>query len=290
LSTFIIFGATGAVGGFLLPRLLATGAQVHAVSRNAPAQAAEHVSWIQGDLAGDLPLPAAADCIVSLGPLDTFAGWFERSATPGVRRVIALSSMSAETKRTSHDPAERALAERLRAAETRLIAAADARAIAWTVFRPTLIYGDGRDRSLAPIARFARRWRVMPVPISARGLRQPVHAADLAQATVAAIDCAASFSQIYALGGGERLPFDDLLRRLRAAIPGVVLPLPVPLFALHIALRLRPDLVPVGRAALRRLSEPLIADNSDAAADFGYAPREFVARDVLAAAAVKSLP
>ena len=55
--------------------------------------------------------------------------------------------------------------------------AARDRNVAGTIFRPTLIYGTGRDRSLAPIARFARRWRVLPLPVGARGLRQPVHAA-----------------------------------------------------------------------------------------------------------------
>ena len=61
------------------------------------------------------------------------------------------------------------------------------RGIACTVFRPTLIYGAGTDRSLAPIARFARRWRVLPVPLGANGLRQPVHARDLAAACVAVL-------------------------------------------------------------------------------------------------------
>jgi hypothetical protein len=37
----------------------------------------------------------------------------------------------------------------------------------------------------------------------------------------------------------------------------------------------------INAAALRRLREPLIADNSAATRDFGYAPRAFVASDVL---------
>jgi nucleoside-diphosphate-sugar epimerase len=219
--------------------------------------------------------------IVSLGPLDAFSSWFEREPAAGARRVIALSSMSAQSKRASSDAAERAIAERLVAAEQRVARAAQARGIAWTVLRPTLVYGDGHDRSLAPIARFARRWHILPIPPGASGLRQPVHAADLAAAVDAVVDCSATAGKVYPLGGGEQLRFDDLLRRLRAAVPGVVLPLPVPRFALRIAQRLRVGNTRISGAALRRLNEPLIADNGAAQRDFGYAPRAFIAGDVL---------
>ena len=194
MSTFLIFGASGATGKFLLPRLLAGNARVLAVSR-VPRQdaASPQLRWLTGDLFNTMPpLPAGIDVLVNLGPLDAFATWFEGNPPLQARCVITLSSMSAQSKQASADPAERELAARLQAAEQRLARAASARNIAWTIFRPTLIYGDGRDRSLAPIARFARRWRVMPLPIGADGLRQPVHAADLADAVVACVDCAAA--------------------------------------------------------------------------------------------------
>ena len=287
MSTFIIFGATGATGRFLLPALLARNARVHAVSRRPPATRGPQPAWIQGDLFGAIDaLPPAADTIVSLGPLDAFAAWFERAAVAGVRRVVALSSMSAETKSASPDAAERALAETLRAAEQRLLHSAAARAAGCTLLRPTLIYGGGADRSLVPIARFALRRRVLPIPFGASGLRQPVHAADLAGAVDAVVDCAAAHGKIYALGGGERLRFDRMLLRLRAAMPTFVLPLPLPQAAIRAALRLRtgPDAGTIGAAAIGRLSVDLIADNGEAARDFGYSPRAFLAADVIDAA------
>jgi nucleoside-diphosphate-sugar epimerase len=271
------------VGRFLLPQLLARQVYVYAVSRHPPeARDSAGPIWISGDLFRAVALPAAAfDVAISLGPLDAFAAWFERDAPSGLRRIIALSSMSAESKRVSSDPAERSLAERLLAAEARLARAAAARNIEWTVFRPTLIYGAGGDRSLAPIARFARRWRVMPLPLGARGLRQPVHAADIADAVLAAVDCTAAHGKVYPLGGGERLRFNQLLWRVRAALPGFVLPLPVPRLLLR-ALRARTKTAAISGPSLRRLRDPLVADNSEATRDFGYAPRAFVAADVLA--------
>lgn len=237
--------------------------------------------WIAGDLYGAVDaLPPQTDAIISLGPLDAFAGWLARAAPRGVCRVIALSSMSADSKRASPDPSERELAARLVAAERLLADAAAEIGAASTILRPTLIYGDGRDRSLAPIARFARRWRMLPIPLRAHGLRQPIHADDIAAAVVAALDRAATFGRVYELGGGERLRFDEMLARIAAAQPGPVLRIPVPRSALRLALRLRRDRA-FGAAALQRLDSALIADNSAAARDFGHAPRAFEARAVL---------
>jgi nucleoside-diphosphate-sugar epimerase len=266
MSSVLVFGASGAVGGFLLPQL-----RVH--YKVIPASRVPHQGWVTGDLNDTRATWPAADMVVSLGPLDAFSDWLRRrSTTP--QRVIALSSMSADSKRTSADPAERALAERLRDAEASVFEIGRQRGIACTIFRPTLIYGAGIDRSLAPIARFARRWHVLPMPLNATGLRQPVHAADLAAACIAALEQPATFGRIYPLGGGERLSFGRMLWRIRAALPGPVLPLPLPLFAF----RLRRN---VAAAALARLREPLIADNTDALRDFGYAPVAFRAQDVL---------
>jgi nucleoside-diphosphate-sugar epimerase len=283
LSTFLIFGATAPVGRAVLARLRGGAARVHAVSRAAPpTDGTEQPAWIRGDLVGVVaPLPAPIEVILSMGPLDAFAGWFEQHAPAGVRRVVALSSMSAQSKQASPDPAERELAQRLGDAEQRLARSAQARGIAWTVLRPTLIYGDGRDRSLAPIARFMRRWRVAPIPLGADGLRQPLHVADLAAAVLAAVDSDAAVGRIYPLGGGERLRFVDLVRRLRAAMPGFVLPLPLPLFVLRLAQR--SGAIGFNPAAIDRLRVSLVADNGAAERDLDHVPRAFAARDVLPA-------
>ena len=279
----LVFGATSAVGQFLLPLLAARGEHIIALSRKPPsaAQAGGQLQWLRGDLFADMPTPPPIETIYSLGPLDAFADWFVRFAPAGVQRVIALSSMSAESKQNSPDPAERELALRLRDAEARLLHAAQTRAIACTIFRPTLIYGGGRDRSLAPLARFARRWRVLPIPRGADGLRQPVHAADLADACITARDVAATFGQTYALGGGERLRFEVLLARIAAGPPRIALAVPVPLALLRAGLPFAGSGSAIGAGALARLRVPLVADNMPAARDFGYAPRAFLPIDVL---------
>jgi len=269
MSSILVFGASGAVGRFLLPRL-APLYTVRPVSRQPRGR-----DWVVGELNDPTLRWPPADSVVSLGPLDAFAAAFERARPAGLRRAIALSSMSAESKSASPDPAERALATRLAEAEQRLLRAGAAAGVAVTVFRPTLIYGAGTDASLAPLARFARRWRVLPIPLGASGLRQPVHADDLAAAVVAALDVAATHGNVYPLGGGERLSAQQMFRRLATAVSAWALPVPIPVALLQ---RVSPA---ARRAAVARLRQDLVADNAPAQAAFGYAPRNFHAGDVL---------
>jgi uncharacterized protein YbjT (DUF2867 family) len=282
MASILVFGASGQIGGYLMPMLTPHHRSLGA-SRAARFGQSD---WVLGDLGDPKVAWPAVDAVISLGPLDSFSGWLQRYRAPTLRRVIAMSSMSAQSKLDSRDPYERALSERLRGAETRVIDACAARGIAGTIFRPTLIYGAGRDLTLAPIARWARRWRVLPWPIGASGLRQPVHARDLASACVAALDRPATFGNTYPLGGGERLRFDAMLLRLREALPRAVLPIPVPIFALQLVAAARKG-SSINAAMLARLREPLVADNLAAQRDLAYAPAPFTPRDVFGPVAGK---
>ena len=274
MSTILVFGASGPVGLRLQPRLAA-----HHV---LPVSRKPRDGWVCGDLRDASVRWPQADAAVSLGPLDAFAGWLHGHAELPLRRVIALSSMSAESKQVSTDPHERDVSARLRAAEGALKRCATERGIALTIFRPTLIYGDGTDRSLAPIARFLRRWHWLPLPLGAKGLRQPVHVDDLAAAAVAAFAESTTYGKTYEMGGGERLAFVELLRRLRAATPTWSVSVPVPLSALRLSTRVLRNNAPT-HAAIARLKMDLVADIAPAQHDFGYAPRAFMEADVLPA-------
>jgi len=272
----LIFGASGAVGRFLLPRLLDAGHDLVAISRTPRSSSDPRLRWVHGNLHTSMPALPSVDAIFSLGPLDAFAHWFAQTQGTGTPRVIAFGSMSIEAKRESVDPHERALVERLHAAENQLHEAAAQRGCAWTVFRPTLVYGAGVDRSLSPIARFALRWRVFPRIVGASGLRQPVHADDLAAACMLALRSPRTQAQTYALGGGERLSFDSMLERVRRSLPLATLPVPVPLL---LARSLSAAEHALGRSARRamiaRLRSNLVADNSAATVDFDWSPRVF---------------
>jgi nucleoside-diphosphate-sugar epimerase len=267
--TVLLFGGSSQIGHFLLPRLRDGGESVIAVSRQPRSEPAG-VTWMAGRLPDQVPALPALSAIISFGPLQPFADWLAVTPLADAPRVIATSSMSAETKRDSSVPAERAIAQQLRDGESGLAAACARHGCAWTVLRPTLIYGAGLDKSLTPIARRAQRLRVFPLP-GGRGLRQPVHADDIAQAVVAALACPAAAGRILPIGGGERLPFVEMFRRVRRSQPCATLPLPLPGALLRACARALPRL----RGPLNRLDTDLIADNSELQSLLGVHPRPF---------------
>lgn len=225
-SDWLVFGASGAVGRFLLGRLAARDETVLAVSRRGrPAWSAAltQVRWTRLDLFGErLDRGLCAARVLSAGPLDGFVDACLQADWPAGTRVVALSSMSAVTKQDSPDPAERALARRLVHAEEALVDAAAARGWRVTLLRPTLIWGAGMDRSLTALVELGRQWGMLPLPRGARGLRQPVHADDLAQAMIAAAGHPDLDRAVLPLPGGEALPFCDMLARsLAVAAPQV---------------------------------------------------------------------
>ncbi|NCT88658.1 NAD-dependent epimerase/dehydratase family protein [Stenotrophomonas acidaminiphila] len=272
----LVFGGSGQIGERLLAGLLADGWRVQAVSR-ARRAAAPGLSWRQGDLSGDWRDDGPFDAVFSCGPLDHFARWYQ-AADIAAPRVVAFGSTSVEVKQDSREPAERDVARRLREAEATLFAAARARGVAATVLRPTLVYGAGRDATLTAIARLATRSGVFVLPAGADGLRQPVHVQDLADAALQVLRHPATAGHAYALGGGERLAYAEMVRRVLASLqpPPRLLRVPAPLFRGALAMahamgRLRG----MNTAALARMREPLVFDIDPARRDFGYAPRPF---------------
>jgi nucleoside-diphosphate-sugar epimerase len=217
------------------------------------------------------------DAIFSCGPLDHFARWHAR-ATVEAPRIVAFGSTSAEAKQASPDATERTLAAQLREAEAALFASAGRRGAAATVLRPTLVYGDGRDRTIGRIAALARRLGWLAIPRGATGLRQPVHVDDLAAAALAACDAEAARGRVYDLPGGEALPWREMVARTLAGLSPTprLLEVPMPLFRLAlVAARIAGKGGAFGEGAMARLREDLVFDAAPACADFGYAPRGF---------------
>jgi nucleoside-diphosphate-sugar epimerase len=267
--TVLVFGGSSQIGHFLLPRLLASGEAVLALSRQPrPAQAG--VTWLQGTLPDRMPGLPPLSAIISFGPLQGLADWLAQATLADAPRVVATSSMSAESKRDSGVPAERVLARRLRDGEAALAAACERHGCAWTVLRPTLVYGAGLDQSLTPIARRAMRLRLFPLP-AGRGLRQPVHADDIAQAVLAALECPAAAGRILPIGGGERLRSGEMFARVRRSLPRATVPLPLPAWLLRLGQRALPPL----RGPLSRLDSDLVADNGELQRLLGMRPRPF---------------
>ena len=275
-----LLGANSLVGECVLSRLSHKRGHLVAFSRHPPVEHAEsRVTWLQ------LPafLPADPDihpithwlCIAPIWVLPQYFGMIEAY---GARRVVALSSTSLFVKKDSPDQAEQDLARRLDEGEQALRTWAETYDIEWIILRPTLIYGRGRDKNITEIARFVCRWGFFPVLGQADGLRQPVHAEDVAAACVAALTVPTVANRAYNISGGETLPYREMVGRIFDAVgksPQLVT-IPRWLFGLAVAtLRLLPRYKHWTVEMVERMNRNLVFDHADAARDLGFSPSLF---------------
>src|SRR6185437_11176766 len=125
---------------------------------------------------------------------------------PALKRIVVFSSTSVLTKLDSEVADERDGLRRLAEAENEIGQLCEASGVAWTILRPTLIYAEGRDTNITPLSRLIRRFGFMPLVGGAEGLRQPVHAEDLAQGAIAAAASPATSNKFYSLRAAKRSP------------------------------------------------------------------------------------
>ncbi len=261
----LVLGASGQIGRSVLERLAAVGRTAIAVCRRPPSDIAFGADWLARDLTEPLDLasyrPVAAIHATGAWLLPAHLSAIRAA---GVRRLICFSSTSMLAKANSTSAPEREIARRLAAAE----AAVAEGGIPWTVLRPTLIYGLGLDRNVSAAAEFIRRWRFFPLGGPGQGLRQPVHADDLAAAAIRLIDDSANLARGFNLGGGETLTYRAMIERIFQALD-------LPARFLHVPLLAR---VP-GRVGVmaQRMEQDLAFDNGELWPRLDLRPRGFLA-------------
>ena len=275
----VVLGASSLVGPYLCERLSAAGVGGDCVSRRAPADGATlptGFGWRQLDMQspGAWRVPAGA-VVLSLLPL-----WLLPAALPSLgaaRQIIAVGTTSVFSKTASADPREADLVERIATAEERVQRFCRDAGCSWTILRPTLIYDPGRDRNISEIAKVIRRFRFFPVVRPGAGLRQPIHADDVARAMIAAIDNPNARDRAFNLPGGETLPYREMVCRIFAGLgrKPAILPMPEGLLRMAFAAA-RP--VYGGRyspALFARMNQDLAFDGSPAWQALNLEPRPF---------------
>jgi nucleoside-diphosphate-sugar epimerase len=274
-SPVLVLGATSLIGEFLLARLNALGTTPISLSRRPPT---DDVCWVDGDLADpnladELP-PIAT--VFSLSPI-----WLLPQALPalkarGMTRLVAFSSTSRFTKQDSPEPSERAVAKALAESEAKVEAFCAAHGVAWTLLRPTLIYVEGRDANVSRLAGLIRRFKVLPLSGRGEGLRQPVHADDLAGGAIAAAGAPAARDRAYDLVGGETLTYRTMAERIYEGLGRRPAILSLPPWLFRLLLTLAKPFYPGATATMAdRMAQNLTFDDADARRDFAWAPRDF---------------
>jgi NAD(P)-dependent dehydrogenase (short-subunit alcohol dehydrogenase family) len=280
-----VIGASSQLGVFLLPRLRQAGFRVLALGRDAPLrpyEVADGVTWLKaaflvdgerGDQVMRQPPPQQ---LVSCGPLELAQRLVLRY--PGLQRVVAFSSSSVLSKADSEDRAERRRMATMAADEEALTAACAERGLPLLLLRPTLIYGCGMDRNVSLLAGLARRFGMIPLAGPAAGLRQPVHAADLAELAVRALQAERPLDTASAVCGGSTLSYRGMAQCIAdvQARPVRLLSLPEGLMvALVRALSMVPRAPGVNAEMVRRQNQDLVFDDHALRLALDWTPRPF---------------
>ena len=277
----IVTGATSIIGRFLLPRLQGAGWEVHAISRKGGENSSskDNLSWHQADASYPEQFPAMeATTLIHVAPLWLLPPLLPVIKSLGVKRVIGFGSTSVFSKANSTDVGERELAARLTSVEEAIGETCGAFGINWTIFRPTLVYDCARDKNVTQIARFIERFGFFPLLGQAGGLRQPVHADDLAEACILALDQPITFNRAYNLSGGETLSYRKMVEKIFHSLGRPVRLVTVPAWVYYWSIRalrftsakynLTPEMA-------TRMNVDLCFPHVEATRDFGFAPRLF---------------
>jgi nucleoside-diphosphate-sugar epimerase len=273
----LVIGGTGLVGSYIVEHLVGRGERPLVLSRSPQPQDRPHVDWLRGDLERPETLNCpAVETVYCTANAVLLADALPLFFSPSLRRIVAFSSTSVMTKLDSEVAAERDMIRRLAEAEKKIAAWCEQHNVGWTILRPTLIYAEGRDTNITPLSRVIRRFRFMPLVGGGSGLRQPVHAEDLAIGAIAAASSLAAENNIYSMPGAETITYREMIGRIFDGLrmPRRAVSIPAALWRASFVL-VRP-LFPNANVAMGiRMMKDMAFDSSAAVQDFGWKPRNF---------------
>jgi uncharacterized protein YbjT (DUF2867 family) len=270
----LLTGATGLLGGELLELLLARGHKTHCLLRpdspHASRLAGKRVKILRGDAAREEDLYRAlgdTDALLHVAGIEYSPPVVRAAQRAGVARILIVGSTSVHSAYAFRSSPKLRMEELVRAS-----------GLAWTIVRPSMIYGSERDRNVHRLLRFLDRSPVFPVFGPGTNLWQPVYHEDCARGVFEALERPSSVGRTYDLPGAEPLSYLDLVKTSAEALgrrPRIVkLPLEPIRRALVAAERLRLPL-PIDSGQVTRLREDKVYPYERARQDLDYAPRPF---------------
>jgi hypothetical protein len=137
--------------------------------------------------------------------------------------VVACSSSSFLTKRFSFNTFDQNLSSKLSQSHLTLKNVCQSLSIPCKIIAPTLVYGRVNDVSDKNLSKILQLMRTLPFIVLPRttGLRQPIHASQLARAMkhqvdkITARESSAKCYSIITLGGDEILSYEDMILQLK---------------------------------------------------------------------------
>ena len=284
----LVTGATGYVGQALLRRLVEASFRVRClVLPDDPVdlKAALPVEVVRGDLtraetlsehgAGVGAIVHAASAMLPNPPaliqrvnVEGTRNMVTLARRCGAKRFVYLSAVSAAYSRLNSYGRSKVEAERL----------VRESGLAYTILRPTMVYGPGGGLHFAKLVAVARKIPlVFPVLGSGTARLQPVWIDDVVTAIMLVLDDPRAYGRTYNLSGATALSFGELVDAIVRAQGRRRIRLHLPLWMCQLAARtLGPVLGPhsfLSTDALLGLNEDATLDHGELTRDFGFRPR-----------------
>ncbi|MBL0319527.1 MAG: NAD(P)-dependent oxidoreductase [Alphaproteobacteria bacterium] len=269
-----ILGTSDQVGVALLRRLLAGDAQVFA-SRHVTSVPLthSHLTWFTADLTQQpLILPNPTSVVFSTVNITLLPQHIPQLASQHVQHIIALSSTSVMTKSKSPNKKEQLEAQAIHRAEKELQKQCAAFGIAFTIFRPSLIYGYGLDLNITLLDNMIKRYSIFLFPGKGKGKRAPTHADDVAQVMLSAFINPISRNKIYSIEGGDVMTMRDIVTFLFHRYhkkPRIFQLESLPKIFEYFPFG------PFNSETILRMERDMLFDDSQARSELGYDPRPF---------------
>ena len=270
----VLTGATGLLGGALLDLLLGEGSDVRCLVREGSPNVSrldpvytEIVTGDAGNVGDLLRALSGMEAMVHVAGIEHTPWVLKAAREAGVERLVMVSSTSVHSAYEFRSGHKRRM--------ERLIYESG---LAYTIVRPTMIYGSELDKNMHRLLRFLDRSPVFPMFGPGDNLWQPVYHEDCAQGVLEALERSVAIGEAYDLPGAEPLSYLELVRTAAGALgkkPRIVrLPLDPAHRFLVVAERLRIPL-PVRAEQVFRLKEDKAYPHEKARRQLGYAPRSF---------------
>jgi nucleoside-diphosphate-sugar epimerase len=272
----LVLGGGSIVGNWLLPMLAEAGFRGYVVSRKR-MDTGLSFAWLSSNevQSASWHLQERA-VIISLWPIWLLGPVMAQFL--GASQLIALSSTSLFGKAGSLDPAEQELVKNIDQAEQQVRINSETFRIPYTILRPTLIYDCVHDHSITFIANIIRKFGFFLVSGRAMGLRQPVHAQDVAQAIINSIGNEKVYNKSVNLPGGETITYFTMIRRVAEAVGRRTQIIPCPTFILKnmLAFMRMMNLTDLSPSLFERMNHDLAYDGQEAQQLLNFHPREFM--------------
>jgi len=291
----LLTGATGYVGGRLLPLLIRDGHAVRCLTRRPFDQTNLASPLVQVAIGNALDVESLNKALVgietayylihSMGDKQDFEQTDRRAAenfanactAQGVQRIIYLGGLG--------DPSDQ-LSKHLRSRQEigDILRSSTATAIE---FQASIIIGSG-SLSFEMIRALVERLPVMICPKWVRVLAQPIAIEDVLEYLVEALKIPFDQSKIYEIGGPEQVSYGEIMQRYAKQRGLRRFMIPVPFLTPYLSSLWLGFVTPlysrVGRKLVDSLRNPTLVSNDEAKKDFSIEPRsldESIARALI---------